>query len=233
MELFCGGCTNQIIKSTKSGRIIFLILLESTCVPHIEPDFSLIITTSRFYISQRSQAGLLALPSPKKHIRVAFDFADSHALCYSLNAFSFNVLSRHRYNLWLRSFELSVFGPCEASPLKSRVDCLLRHAFPGIVFLLRFLPLRSDALPAAFESNILLTDAIMSSSVRFRFKSARQFETLSFEGDFVKVADLKIAIVQRKKLNCGEGFDLEISDDSSGEGMLDIANVDFACYGQR
>lgn len=59
----------------------------------------------------------------------------------------------------------------------------------------------------------------MSSSVRFRFKSARQFETLPFEGDFVKVADLKVAIVQRKKLNCGEGFDLEISDDSSGEGM--------------
>lgn len=58
----------------------------------------------------------------------------------------------------------------------------------------------------------------MSSSVRFRFKSAREFETLSFEGDFVKVADLKIAIVQRKKLNCGEGFDLEIIDDSSNEG---------------
>lgn len=65
----------------------------------------------------------------------------------------------------------------------------------------------------------------MSSSVRFRFKSARQFETLSFEGDFVKVADLKIAIVQRKKLNCGEGFDLEISDDSSGEGTLKLAKI--------
>lgn len=58
----------------------------------------------------------------------------------------------------------------------------------------------------------------MSSSVRFRFKSAREFETLSFEGDFVKVADLKVAIVERKKLNCGEGFDLEISDASTSKG---------------
>lgn len=60
----------------------------------------------------------------------------------------------------------------------------------------------------------------MSSSVRFRFKSAREFETLPFDGDFVKVADLKIAIFERKKLSSGEGFDLEISDDSTGEGTF-------------
>lgn len=59
----------------------------------------------------------------------------------------------------------------------------------------------------------------MSSFVRFRFKSAREFEALPFDGDSVKVADLKVAIVQRKKLNSGEGFDLEISDVSTGEGM--------------
>lgn len=58
----------------------------------------------------------------------------------------------------------------------------------------------------------------MSSSVHFRFKSARDFETLSFEGDFLKVADLKVAIVERKKLNFGEGFDLEISDSSTKDG---------------
>lgn len=58
----------------------------------------------------------------------------------------------------------------------------------------------------------------MTSSVHFRFKSARQFETLPFEGDFLKVADLKVAIVERKKLNFGEGFDLEISDASTNDG---------------
>ncbi|CAN8061289.1 unnamed protein product [Agarophyton chilense] len=57
----------------------------------------------------------------------------------------------------------------------------------------------------------------MSSSIHFRFKSAKEFETLSFEGDFLKVADLKVAIVERKKLNFGEGFDLEISDASTSD----------------
>lgn len=58
----------------------------------------------------------------------------------------------------------------------------------------------------------------MTSCVHFRFKSARQFETLTFEGDFLKVADLKLAIVERKKLNFGEDFDLEISDASTSDG---------------
>lgn len=60
----------------------------------------------------------------------------------------------------------------------------------------------------------------MSSSIHFRFKSARQFETLSFEGDFLKVSDLKLAIVERKKLNFGEGFDLEIKDASTNDGKF-------------
>lgn len=65
----------------------------------------------------------------------------------------------------------------------------------------------------------------MSSSVHFRFKSAREFETLSFEGDFLKVADLKVAIVERKKLNFGEGFDLEISDASTKDGKLTLFDL--------
>lgn len=60
----------------------------------------------------------------------------------------------------------------------------------------------------------------MTSSVRFRFKSAKEFETLPFEGSFIKVADVKVAIFNRKNLSSGEGFDLEISDVSTGEGMF-------------
>ncbi len=60
----------------------------------------------------------------------------------------------------------------------------------------------------------------MSSAVHFRFKSAKEFESATFEGDFLKVADLKLAIVERKKLNFGEGFDLEISDAQTKEGMF-------------
>lgn len=58
----------------------------------------------------------------------------------------------------------------------------------------------------------------MSSSVHFKFKSSKVFESATFEGDFLKVADLKVAIVERKKLNFGEGFDLEIADAQTNEG---------------
>lgn len=65
----------------------------------------------------------------------------------------------------------------------------------------------------------------MTSSVHFRFKSAREFETLPFEGDFLKVADLKVAIVARKKLNFGEGFDLEISDAATSDGKFYLSPI--------
>lgn len=67
----------------------------------------------------------------------------------------------------------------------------------------------------------------MSSSIHFRFKSARQFETLSFDGDFLKVSDLKLAIVERKKLNFGEGFDLEIKDASTNDGKFVQIKISF------
>lgn len=70
----------------------------------------------------------------------------------------------------------------------------------------------------------------MTSSVHFRFKSARQFETLPFEGDFLKVADLKVAIVTRKKLNFGEGFDLEISDAATNDGKFTCCTNHFVYF---
>lgn len=60
---------------------------------------------------------------------------------------------------------------------------------------------------------------LMSSFLRFQFKSARAFEVLPFDGNSVKVADLEVLIVQRKKRNSSEGFDLEISEISTEEGM--------------
>jgi hypothetical protein len=59
----------------------------------------------------------------------------------------------------------------------------------------------------------------MTSALHFKFKSAKQFETLTFDGDYLKVADLKVAIVERKRLNFGEGFDLDIMDAQTGERM--------------
>jgi protein MPE1 len=57
----------------------------------------------------------------------------------------------------------------------------------------------------------------MASAVHFKFKSSKDFETLTFENDFISIADLKVAIVERKRLNCGEGFDLDIKDAQTGE----------------
>lgn len=60
----------------------------------------------------------------------------------------------------------------------------------------------------------------MTSVLRFKFKSAKGYDTITFDGDFIKVADVKVAIVERKNLNFGEGFDLNIKDEQSGQGAL-------------
>lgn len=58
----------------------------------------------------------------------------------------------------------------------------------------------------------------MSSAIHFKFSSARDYDSVTFEGDSMKVADLKVSIVERKKLNSGENFDLEIKDAQTSEG---------------
>lgn len=63
----------------------------------------------------------------------------------------------------------------------------------------------------------------MSSAVHFRFKSARDFDTVTFDGDFISIADLKVGIVEVKKLNYGEGFDLDISDAQTSDDYADEA----------
>jgi DWNN domain len=57
----------------------------------------------------------------------------------------------------------------------------------------------------------------------FKFKSSRDFETITFENDFISIADLKVAIVERKRLNCGEGFDLDIKDAQTGESKYPLS----------
>lgn len=65
----------------------------------------------------------------------------------------------------------------------------------------------------------------MSSAVHFRFKSARDFDTVTFDGDFISIADLKVGIVEVKKLNYGEGFDLDISDAQTNDDYADEAHL--------
>jgi E3 ubiquitin-protein ligase RBBP6 len=60
----------------------------------------------------------------------------------------------------------------------------------------------------------------MASAIHFKMKSEKDFSTLSFDGDFLKVSDLKLLVVEKRKLNYGDGFDLVITDAQTNEGML-------------
>ncbi len=58
----------------------------------------------------------------------------------------------------------------------------------------------------------------MSSCVHFKFKSAKDFEAITFAGSFIKLIDLKRAVVEAKSLQKGMDFDLSVVDNHSKEG---------------
>mmetsp|Transcript_1955 Transcript_1955/g.3519 ORF Transcript_1955/g.3519 Transcript_1955/m.3519 type:complete len:279 (-) Transcript_1955:272-1108(-) len=57
----------------------------------------------------------------------------------------------------------------------------------------------------------------MASAVRYKFKSSKAPTLLHFDGDFIRVGDVKVLIFEDQKLNYGEKFDLELRDASSGK----------------
>lgn len=57
----------------------------------------------------------------------------------------------------------------------------------------------------------------MTSTVEYKFKSARTYDTVSFPGASIKVLDLKRAIVEAKNLNKGLDFDLVLTDAETKE----------------
>uniref|UniRef100_K3X144 Uncharacterized protein n=1 Tax=Globisporangium ultimum (strain ATCC 200006 / CBS 805.95 / DAOM BR144) TaxID=431595 RepID=K3X144_GLOUD len=54
-------------------------------------------------------------------------------------------------------------------------------------------------------------------SIHFKFKSAKEFDTVTFPGTVIRVLDLKKAIIEKKKLNKGLDFDLVITDAQNGK----------------
>lgn len=54
-------------------------------------------------------------------------------------------------------------------------------------------------------------------SIHFKFKSAKEFDTVTFAGTVIRVLDLKKAIVDKKKLAKGLDFDLVITDAQNGK----------------
>ena len=57
----------------------------------------------------------------------------------------------------------------------------------------------------------------MSSAVHYKFRSAKQYGAVNFEGDFIQLAELKVAIVEQEKLQFGEDFDLHVVDAQTQE----------------
>lgn len=54
-------------------------------------------------------------------------------------------------------------------------------------------------------------------SVHYKFKSSLDFDTVTFDGLHISVADLKKAILQQKKIGRGADFDLQITNAQTKE----------------
>lgn len=56
-------------------------------------------------------------------------------------------------------------------------------------------------------------------SVHYKFKSALDFETISFDGLHISVADFKKEVINKKKLGKTQDFDLQITNAQTKQGM--------------
>ena len=56
-------------------------------------------------------------------------------------------------------------------------------------------------------------------SIHYKFKSAIDYDTITFDGLHISVLDLKKAIVQQKKLGKATDFDLLITNAQTDEGI--------------
>jgi hypothetical protein len=57
-------------------------------------------------------------------------------------------------------------------------------------------------------------------SIHYKFKSAIDYDTITFDGLHISVSDLKKAIVHQKKLGKATDFDLMITNAQTNEGEL-------------
>lgn len=58
-------------------------------------------------------------------------------------------------------------------------------------------------------------------SIRFKFRSSVNFDTVDIEGrSSISIAELRSLIILQKKLNLCQDFDLVFSDTVSGQGIL-------------
>lgn len=63
-----------------------------------------------------------------------------------------------------------------------------------------------------------LRTTVHNMSVHYKFKSALDFDTITFDGLHISVSDLKKAIMQQKRLGKTAEFDLQITNAQTKEG---------------
>lgn len=57
-------------------------------------------------------------------------------------------------------------------------------------------------------------------SVHYKFKSALEYDTVTFDGLHISVRDLKNAIMQQKRIGKNTDFDLQVTNAQTKEGMF-------------
>lgn len=57
-------------------------------------------------------------------------------------------------------------------------------------------------------------------SVHYKFKSALEYDTVTFDGLHISVKDLKNAIIQQKRIGKNTDFDLQVTNAQTKESML-------------
>jgi hypothetical protein len=59
-------------------------------------------------------------------------------------------------------------------------------------------------------------------SVHYKFKSSKDFSTITFDGAYISREELKQKIIEQKKLGNGLDFDLEVVNAQTGEGISSV-----------
>lgn len=62
-------------------------------------------------------------------------------------------------------------------------------------------------------------------SVHYKFKSALEYDTVTFDGLHISVKDLKNAIIQQKRIGKNTDFDLQVTNAQTKEG-----NTNYSIY---
>lgn len=63
-------------------------------------------------------------------------------------------------------------------------------------------------------------------SVHYKFKSALEYDTVTFDGLHISVKDLKNAIIQQKRIGKNTDFDLQVTNAQTKEGKCDLSCFD-------